>query len=265
MNRKPMTSRFWLLLPVLVISACVELTPTPQEVEPVDVIRWDRSPETIVFRGEITGGNTPTILTMNEVPRCTIYGDNRVVWVNELGAFQTEVLYDMVSDEAIADFVNYLTVEERVYTYAARADLQVPQNIPPVVERVTLNVNDEPYIADAFSGWDVEWFNRVITRCKEISSAPILFDPQTAWIRSEAVDAPSANIIMWNAEASGLSLAELANSQELRWIEGDNVRILWNFLHTLPPSLVFGEGDRYFRVGMQIPQISANTPPAPTE
>ena len=45
------------------------------------IIQWDRSPQTVVFRTEVAGGDdADSFLIKNEIPLCSIYGDNRVVW-----------------------------------------------------------------------------------------------------------------------------------------------------------------------------------------
>ena len=127
------------------------------------LIDWDRSPASIVFQADVVGG-PQDITRMSEVPICTIYGDNRIVWVNELDAFHVEILYDFLTDAAISDFITYLTVQERIYTYEAYATEQANGGIAPVFEVVTINVNGQLHSADAFSGWDSEWFSRVHVR-----------------------------------------------------------------------------------------------------
>jgi len=40
------------------------------------IIQWDRSPETVVFRTEVVGGdNADSFLMRTRIPLCTIYGD----------------------------------------------------------------------------------------------------------------------------------------------------------------------------------------------
>src|SRR5690349_3352293 len=120
------------------IAAC---GPAPNTTEP-NIVRWDRSPQNIVFRAEVVGGESD-FQTRNDLPNCTIYGDNHIVWVNELGPSQVQVLEDRLPDGVINSFVQYLAVNERLYTFEARLkEIQAQADVNPVVETVSINVND---------------------------------------------------------------------------------------------------------------------------
>lgn len=263
--RKSGSIRLLCLLSVFVtIAACVR-TPQQQSGTPIPegLIQWNRSPSSIVFRADVIGGSED-ISRLSEIPLCTIYGDNRIVWVNELDAFRVEVLYDTVQDSAINDFVSYLTVQERIYTFEALADQQDRGEVAPVVETVTLNVNGQTHSADAFSGWDSDWFARVVRSCQRISQTPILFEPSGGWVtveRSEYnMQAPTVN---WDATGSSLNFAEIANSGQPSWVTSVDVVALWTSLHSLPSSLRFLQNDLYYRAALQIPGITRTSPPAP--
>ena len=81
----------WIFALVFVIAACQPTT--TQSTPDSGLVTWDRTPQTIIFRADILGGESDFV-ARNAVPNCTIYGDNRVVWVNELGPFQVQVLED---------------------------------------------------------------------------------------------------------------------------------------------------------------------------
>ena len=117
-------------------------------------IDWDRSPSTVVFRADVTGGDEDPMIVRSEVPPCTVYGDNHVVWTNDLGSFNTQVLEDHLTDDKIREFVNYLALQQGIYKYTAKADLQPASANPPVVESLTLFVNQVNHVTDAFAGWD---------------------------------------------------------------------------------------------------------------
>jgi hypothetical protein len=258
-----MIAALWLLAACQPLAQPTSIPPTQAGAE---VIQWLRSPQTIVFRADITGGyRADDSRALNEIPRCTIYGDNRVVWVNELGPFTIEVLHDIVSDDAIRAFIDYLTVEERIYTYGAGAAATGEGESLPVVEQVLLAVNAVEHRADGFSGWDADWFARVTRACQTISQAPVLFAPEGAWIiaRETSFDL-QAPIVQWvSATSTTLSLSALAESAEPRWLADANLPLLWNYLHTLPPNLLFAEGERYFELALQVPGVTRDAPPPP--
>ncbi|MFN8447051.1 MAG: hypothetical protein U0521_00255 [Anaerolineae bacterium] len=68
-----------------------------------------------------------------------------MVWVNELGPFQIEVLEDRLPDEVVSAFVQYLAANERICTcQAGRAE--TPGDDQPVVETVFIDVTTSPAI-----------------------------------------------------------------------------------------------------------------------
>jgi hypothetical protein len=232
-------------------------TPSPQP----GLIGWERSPTSIVFQADVVGG-TEDLARMSEVPICTIYGDNRIVWVNELDAFHVEILYDFLTDAAISDFIAYLTVQERIYTHEAYAAEQVSGDIAPVVEVVTISVNGQLHTADAFSGWDSEWFSRVANSCKRISQSPILYEPSGAWLTVATADYNmSVPTVNWDGQS--LILADFLSGGQPRWIEGAEMLSLWNYLNTLPSNLIFLQNNAFYRIALQVPGISRTSPPPP--
>ncbi len=242
---------------IMLIAAC---RPAPQEVEP-NIVRWDRSPQNIVFRADVVGGESD-FQARNDLPNCTIYGDNHVVWVNELGPSQVQVLEDRLPDAAINAFVQYLAVDERLYTFEARLkEIQAQADVNPVVETVSINVNDLPHNADSFGGWDGDWFPRVLAACKHLSQAPVLVAPSSGWISARSVPfSMQPPIATWDAAAMGLSLNSVTGAP--KWISGSSAASLWTTIHSLPSNLVFEDGSDYFEVALQVPGITRDSPPA---
>ncbi|MEO8395676.1 MAG: hypothetical protein ABI700_21960, partial [Chloroflexota bacterium] len=168
---------------IALITAC---QPVTQAVEP-NIVRWDHNPQTIIFRADVVGGESD-FQARNDLPNCTLYGDNRVVWVNELGPSQVQVLEDRLPDPTINAFVQYLAVDERLYTFEARLkEIQAQADVNPVVETVSINVNDLPHTADSFGGWDGDWFPRVLAACKQLSQTPVLVAPSAGWVSARSV------------------------------------------------------------------------------
>ena len=62
-----------------------------------------------MFRAEVVGGDREgTFLARNDIPLCTIYGDNRIVWLNELGGRGGRgPVGQELQDQQIKDYVSY--------------------------------------------------------------------------------------------------------------------------------------------------------------
>jgi hypothetical protein len=257
------TCLFFLM--AFLLTACGSQSPADATSSGSSVIQWDRSPQTVVFRADVVGGEDgDAFRARNEVPLCTIYGDNRIVWTNELSNFETQILWDQLSDQQIQDFVSYLTVVQRIYTYDAQADLQPPSTVKPVVETLTVFVNGRNHTTDSFSNWETDYFQTIVRTCKTVSMTPVLFEPQGAWVSAQVTDYnPNVPGLLWDGNAAGLRLADLASSGERRWITDQNLRILWNIIRTSSPLTLFNEDEVSYEVALEVPGIHRDAPPAP--
>lgn len=258
-----MRTRWFTLLWIvpLLLAACASAPSQP--VSDGAAIQWDRSASTVVFRADVTGGTQDTFLARNEVPPCTIYGDNRIVWMNDLGQYNTQVLEDRLTDEQIRTFVNYLALNEQLYSFKARAELQGP-GPSPVVERLTLFVNGVNHVTDVFSGWDTQVYQRILDNCRKISIQPVLVVPTAAYLSAQAAAYdPMAISIFWDSAANGLSLAELAASGERKWTTGQTVAAVWNIMRGSPPSVQFTENEITYSVALEVPNLTSQSPAAP--
>ena len=246
----------------LLLAACQ--SGTPAGVQEGSIINWNRDPNTVVFRADVAGGTQNEFLARNEIPLCTVYGDNRVVWTNDLGDFNVQVLWDKVEDQRIQDFVTYLTVIERIYTYEALADDQPPSEIEPVYEELTIFVNERLHKTDSFTTWDADYFTRIVDTCKTISPAPVLFEPEGAWISAREVPYDTVRpTYFWDGSAAGLRMSDLAAGSEPRWVTGNNIRLIWNTLRTSSPIVLFVEDEKSYEVVLEVPGIQPGVRPAP--
>jgi hypothetical protein len=232
------------------------------------IITWDRSPQTVVFRTEVVGGdNADAFLTRNQIPLCTIYGDNRVVWLNDLGDFNTQVLWDKVTDQQIQDFISYITVAQQVFNYDSGADLQPPSALQPVREVITISVSGRIHQTDSMSStpWPLDYFETIVGFCKLVSQAPVLFEPTGAWVTVQAVPYDSNRPLqIWDSSVSTFKLHEVAERGEPVWLADNNVRVLWNIIRTSSPQVLFSDLDgNAFEVVMEVPGVHPNAPAAP--
>jgi hypothetical protein len=255
--------RPFILLIALALAACSGANNTAGQPAPQNPIEWDRKPGSIVFRADVEGGQDD-FTRRNEIPDCTLYGDNTVVWRNELSTVDTQALFDRVTDDDVRGFITFLTINQEFYKYEGKADLEPPSAVTPAVETLTLTVNNTTRKTDGYSGWDREYYERILRQCKALGSRPALFVPSAAWVSAKEVPynttVPS---MLWDGDAAGLKLADLAASGQRRWLTDRNVKILWNIIRSAPLNTQFSEGDKQYEVAIEVPNISRDVPPAP--
>lgn len=225
------------------------------------LVTWSRDPNFVLFRAEIAGGEDP-FLGRNVVPECTIYGDNRIVWMTENG--DGDALEDRLSDQAISGFIQYLAVNERIYTFTEKLpELEAQYDTVPVVERVIIAVNDITHRADGLGGWESGWFDRVLMACQSLGTAPVLIAPQGGWLTTQEVSySMQPPLIVWDSERTGISLASYGGNTP-GWVTGAGVAELWRRLHSLPFNSLYQDGERFFHVALQVPGVTRASPPTP--
>ncbi|MCA9881917.1 MAG: hypothetical protein KC708_03060 [Anaerolineae bacterium] len=231
------------------------------------VVHWPRDPQFILFRAEVIGGDgSDTIVGLNNIPRCSIYGDGRIVWTVPNQSGFEDVRFDYLSDEVIIDFVNFLVVTNRFYTYDAVFERTVPTVAQPVYEKLSLNVNDSEHSTDAFAEWPSGFYSDIVERCGSIAPTPRIFEPQGAWLTTEIMEYnPQSPTEYWEPEASGLNLADASDPDSKLWLEGSNVLILWDVMRTNPPDIQFNQNGMYYQLALQVPGVTINAPLAPAQ
>lgn len=231
------------------------------------LIDWDHDPASVVFRAEVTGGeNADAFFMRNDIPLCSIYGDRRIVWsVNTDNG--TQILFDQLTDDRIRGFVQDLAVREEIYSYSAESRFEPPSDTSPVVEQLTLAVNEVVHTTDSFSDWDISYFQDIVDACHRLSEAPTIFEPQAAWISAvEVVYDPGVQTQLWDPIGSGLDFDQLATSDERRWITDERlVRVLWHLIRQAPPNLQFAQGEGVYHVAIEVPNVNPSAPPPPSD
>jgi hypothetical protein len=227
-------------------------------------IRWPNESSHTVFEIDVAGGES-TFSRRNGIPLCAVYGDNRVVWLDTTQPNRTIVLFDVVEDIEIYDFVTDLTVNKRLFTYEGTAEDFYAEGERPVYERIVLDVNDTRHITDGFSDWPSGYFRDILETCTSISDTPALYEPSAGWLSVEsAIYDPDAATIYWNEEGAGIDLNELADEPARLWVDDPaTVNRLWNTMTNSPSYRQFQQNDDYYIIAFEVPNIHPTSPPAP--
>ena len=227
------------------------------------LVNWDRDPLSIVFQADVIGGvGYGTFTEANRVPRCTIYGDGRLVWLSP----DDEVLFDFLTDQQITNFVTFLTVEERFFTYEGGLDTLMPSPEFPITDILQLNVNGIEHVSDSFGNWAGDYFSRLLDACIGLSEQPRRFQPSEGWFSVDIVVFDSSlPSIPWEAEAAGLSLfdvAEMPNSSI--WLENALVLPIWTAIRDNNGRVQFSQDGDEFIVALRVPGVTVDSPAPPT-
>lgn len=251
---------FCLFLAVIV-SACNgnsdgDSSNNPQE--DLERLTWDTSPETIIFRiDNITPTDSPARIT-NEIPLCTLWGDGRMVVVDNTVSPE-QALQTRLDDEAITAFIREVI---NVGFYSWENDLLEPASLNPAKESITLNLYNEPRTIERYSAWPVDGFERLWSLCREVAGLVPLV-PVGGWLTATEVPRdtalPAANWIT----GAPFTLAELAQQTTPRWVESPLIdEFIWQLLRSTS-NVQLLEADKAYEVALQVPGVSRDSLPAP--
>jgi len=229
-----------------------------------NAIRWPRDASHTIFEIRVAGGPS-TFQQRNEVPLCAVYGDNRVVWLDTTQPNRTIVLFDVVEDIEIYDFVTDLTVNKRLFTYEGTAEDFYAEDQRPVYERILLDVNDTRHVTDGFADWPSGYFRDLLETCTGISETPALFEPSGGWLSATTANYEAdAATITWNPEGAGIDLNALAGDNDRIWVDTPStVNRLWNTMTNSPNYRQFQQEEDYYHVVFEVPNVHPSSPPAP--
>lgn len=266
--------RWWVVLAlglaVMVLAACQSGTTPPPSDEGtltrpdlVGLIEWDGSPDAVVFRAERVTTATDGFFSLGEVADCTLYGDNRLVYLLPGEGESMVVAVDTVSSEAVRTFIEDMTLNAQLFSQSAGFDALVGEDRPSSYERVEVNINDQSHRFDSVGGWADNYYESLVRRCTEMAAAPAEYAPDGgAWVTvREVTYNPDQPGILWSA-ANGLDLGTLGTDRQ--WVTGEAALALWDVLRTaVRPDIQLQQGERTFQAVMQVPGITRSAPAAP--
>lgn len=267
---KHMIQRTWriaLLMALLtaVLTACGgnSVPENPLITDPNSVIQWQRDALAVVFRADVVGGTRSQTELNNHIPECTIYGDGRIVWT--VSTNEVQVLFDYLPDSLVQEFVSWLTIDQRIFTYEEGYLLQLPQSVTPVYEQLVLEVNGRKHITDGFSGWeDGDYYRTIVNRCQSLAPTPRRFVPTGAWVSAVPADGSrQLPNVYWDGNSAGFGFFELANNGNRMWLEGNLVRVLWTYIIEDITDVQFVDSMGTYYVSLQVPGVTQDSPLAP--
>lgn len=256
-----------LICTVLLLAACGN-APAAEQTSPSqpqgEVIGWDRNPNTIVMRLDRIILNESPRERLNRLPACTLYGDGRLVWVSAVPPAGEEVSETYLDEVTMRSFLEYIIRDLNFYDLPDLAAQEFPPSENAAQESLTLNVSRGLRTIRSYRGWANNAYLAVLERCRTINPQRALFVPTGAWITVYQEERnPALPEVGWPLTAP-FRLAEVAASGEARWISGVALAQLWSYERQTLGRMQWIENNLAYRVAIQVPNISRDSPPAPS-
>ncbi len=217
--------RVWVLLVLAALTACGgNASEDGQGSGRLGLFDWKRDPQTIIVRLDSRPLEDSPAFLLNSIPPCTLWGDGRVVWSTADQYGVEEILEGRASDAAIRAFLEDIIARG---FYDWEDELVFPSDGTPVLESITVSLYDEVHTVRRYSYWPQNSFALILEKCQHLSEVPVRVLPTAGWVSAYRVPRdPAAPTWLWPSNAP-FTLAELADSQQERWLEGALATEIW--------------------------------------
>lgn len=233
---------------------------TPQVSSPV--INWDKSPTTVVIRLDRTVPKEPAYDAHNRIPPCTLYGDGHLVWVNNISGQGEEVLEAYLDEVTMRGFLEFIIRDQKFYDVPDYASQELPPTETTAVTSITLNVNSNMRTIRSFRPWPSDIFSIINDRCLKVSSSRAVVDPPAAWVTVFEQPRNQGPYSVWKVTMP-FKAAQAAASNTTQWVTRPALTELWQLTRRFFGNIQWIEGTKAYRVAIQVPGISRDSPPAP--
>ncbi|MBE2196156.1 MAG: hypothetical protein IAE83_18425 [Anaerolinea sp.] len=250
-----------LFLVSLLLAGCGGETPSPTPAE--SVLNWDRTPGAVVIRLDRLIGGETDLQRVNRIPACTVYGDGRVVWVNSLPTEGDQVLEAYVNEVGLRAFVEFMIRDLQFYSVPDYAAQELPPSETSPVEVISLVVNQKPYTVRSYRPWKDNLYLQVLERCRKLSDTPALVVPDAGWVTVYEIPRSAELPFKYWSPSAPFSMTQTAASGAAIWAGGPAFKEIWITLRQSLGEIQWVEGEKAFRVALQVPGVSRDAPPAP--
>jgi hypothetical protein len=221
---------------------------------------WDATADNVVIRVTIFGGLMLEGFARNYIPELQVYGDGRAIWVDNKDNGSRAVLQGQLSDAELAALLERIEASgfyswEDLYANPLVADAPEKCIVVKLVDRQKQVCEYVEGAPDAFHSL----FDYLALGAGIQGTAYV---PEEAYVTSYAIgttDNPVSGMVLSWEPVDGLSMPDLQNGQ---WLEGDLLQQLWQMTNAGPGGAVIQEGNTYYKLSVQIPNVSLQEPPA---
>jgi hypothetical protein len=248
-----MIKKLSLTFALLLLIGCNVFNPAPE-------LTWDYSPETVIIQATSGGGLEPEAAYRNRIPDAQVWGNGRYIWqtFNEDGVRQ--VWETQLSED---DMVALLQ------TFADKGFWRLKAHYEPKVEvydssSTSLRVNllaESKQVSEYHSGAPQQFYALVGLVSSGAGAVGQPYVPQTGYITVYPLEAADylkdREVPVWDAEKATTTLADLPDGR----LEGPALVQAWAVVNQQYWSPIVVEGDTYYELHLEIPELTGRETP----
>lgn len=225
-------------------------------------LNWDENPDHVVVAATFCCGFVQETVLLNYIADARIWGDGRIMWVEEEAEGQRAVLEGKLTPEQLSSLLQQIAAagffewqeQYRDETIADAAEqcllVQLTGRTKQVCEYVT--------------GAPVAFHDLYATIAGGAGAAGTAYTPQRGYLTAMPLELPPTYAgpikAEWPADRLGISLDQATKGV---WVEDDTAAEAWRIVNLNWRGAIVQEGENYYTLALQLPGLSKVEPPTP--
>lgn len=238
-----------------------EGTPVPDDDK--RQLPWNTDPEALIISATFCCGFSPQLAVTNYIPDAQVWGDGRVVWVEQhedgsrtvwegyIDLGELELLLNRFRDAGFYEWEDYYANQQ----ISDLADQCIQVSLIDKKKSVCEYYEGAP---DAFH----ELYDLLLKGAG--ASEAEEYVPESGFLTviplGTEAQIESVNVALeWETSELGVSLSEVGEGV---WVKGPSLEAAWAAVNFKPWNPIVREGDSFYMVGLQVPPMSMIEPSA---
>jgi hypothetical protein len=234
----------------------------PPVVVELPPLVWEKDPQAVVISATFCCGFVPQLAVTNYIPEAQIWGDGRIVWVVQEDTGSRSVFQAQLAPEEVSALLEQIAGAGFFGWEARYGDFTV-SDLADQCLQVNLE-SGSTAVCEYYKGAPQAFHELYDFITSGAGKRGGIYTPETGYLTvnelGPAVQAgPIDTSVDWDAAGLELSLDEVGDGV---WIKGPALELAWQAVNARPWLPMVKNGDRLYEIGLQIPGLSREAPPA---
>ncbi len=229
---------------------------------PRPAVAWDADPEALIVNATFCCGLVPMYVAQNYIPDVQIWGDGRMVWVDQNNAGSRRVLTATLKPDQLTALLQQF-VDAGFFGWADNyGDYSITDGASQCVRVVLASASQQ--VCEYYSGAPPKFHNLYAAATSGAGATGVDYVPVQGYVIAspQTFQTPPdpATYLNWPVDSLGLSLAGQANGV---WLEGEALALAWRVVNGDSWQPLVREGDDYYLLTVLVPGVTQTQPPTP--
>lgn len=224
-------------------------------------VRWNQDPAALIISATFCCGFTTQLVPLNYLADASVWGDGRMVWVEySQNDGSRRVLEGHLTQEQLQAFLQK-AAEAGFFSWEDRYADESIADIPDQCLSIQLE-SQTKQVCEYAKGAPAAFHQLYDEIAGGAGATGTDYVPEKGYFQALKVEgelSPTTSAdTVWSPETMGFSLEEAIQG---RWLEGETLKKAWDMVNANWQGVIIQEGDTFYQISIQIPDISFTQPP----